>query len=64
MSGAIVNLRRARKARGRTQRDAVAVANRLEHGRSRAEREATAVQAERVERLLDGHRLAGDGQED
>ena len=63
MSGDVVNLRRARKARDRVQREAVAAANRVEHGRSRIEREVTAVEAARGERLLDGHRLAHDGKE-
>jgi hypothetical protein len=55
----IVNLRLARKAAARRSKEAEAAANRLAHGRTRAEREATRAEAERAARLLDGARREG-----
>ena len=50
----IINLRRARKARDRAASEAEAAANRLSHGRSKAEKQATRAERERLERTLDG----------
>ncbi len=50
----IVNLRRARKAKARAATAAQADTNRLAFGRTRAEREVAALDAERARRLLDG----------
>jgi len=50
----IINLRRARKARDRVASEAEAAANRLSHGRSKAEKQATRAERERLERTLDG----------
>ena len=55
----IVNLRLARKASARRSKEAEAAANRLAHGRTRAEREASRAEAERARRLLDGARREG-----
>lgn len=52
----IVNLNRARKARDRETAKAEAVANRVTHGLSRAQREAARAERERLERLLDHSR--------
>ena len=52
----IVNLRRARKARARDAAEVTAAANRAAHGRTRAEREAAALEAERQTRALDNAR--------
>jgi hypothetical protein len=52
----IVNLRRARKAKARQENDSVAAANRIVHGRSKAEKQRLAAEKERAERTLDGHR--------
>lgn len=49
----VINLRRARKARARDAAEDVATVNRAAFGRSKAERDAAAVVAERQERLLD-----------
>jgi hypothetical protein len=57
VSGAIVNLRRARKAHERAAATAAAAANRARFGRTRAERDAQAGEAERQARALDGARL-------
>ena len=58
-----VNLNRARKARARDEARRRADANALRHGRTKAEREARAAEAERAARRHDGHRRdpSGDG---
>ena len=52
--GDVVNLRRARKVRARTEREAAANANRARFGRTRVEREAEEAAKTRREALLDG----------
>lgn len=52
----IVNLRQARKARARAEARAEADQNAARFGRSRTARASDKAQAERAERLLDGHR--------
>lgn len=52
----IVNLRRARKARGRAQKEAQAAENRLRFGASAAERRTGERERDKAERHLDGHR--------
>lgn len=52
----IVNLRLARKARDRRERAAAADANRVRHGRTRAERMAAETERSRADRTLDGAR--------
>ena len=52
----IINLRRARKAKDRAHASAQADANRLRHGRNRAEREAEAGEEARRSHVLDGAR--------
>ena len=54
--GAIVNLRRIRKARERAEADAQAAQNRLTHGRTKAEREQAERQADLERRRLDNLR--------
>ena len=58
MTGEIVNLRKARKARDRAAREARAAENRIAFGRPRAERDALHARAELETRRLEGHRLA------
>ncbi len=53
----IVNLRRIRKARDRAAAAITAEANRAKFGRTKAEREADAVEQARVRRTLDGAKL-------
>ncbi|MFA5970081.1 MAG: DUF4169 family protein [Sphingomonas sp.] len=53
----IVNLRTARKAKLRSAASAEATANRAAFGRTKAEKEATAAQARRQTRTLDGAKL-------
>lgn len=57
----IVNLRRARKSRARSDKEARASENRTRFGRTRAEREAEAAASTQVTRELDGHKLDRPG---
>ena len=50
----IDNLNRARKAKARGEAQATADANRVAHGRTKAEKQAAKVEAERRARELDG----------
>ncbi|WP_226016652.1 DUF4169 family protein [Novosphingobium sp. FKTRR1] len=54
--GDVVNLRTARKTAARKAAADQASANRALHGRTRAERERSAQEADRAARLLDGAR--------
>jgi hypothetical protein len=53
----IINLRRARKARDRATAEAQAAQNRVEFGRTKAERKLTAAEKTLQATRLDGHRL-------
>lgn len=53
MTGTVVNLNRARKARDRSAEKAQADANAAKHGRTRAERAIEAARAEKARRALD-----------
>jgi hypothetical protein len=50
----IVNLNRARKAKARSEAEVTAAANRIAHGRTKAEKQAAKADAERRTRDLDG----------
>lgn len=52
----IVNLRRARKDKARTAKDAEAAANRAKFGAPKAERARRAAEADLSARHLDGHK--------
>lgn len=54
MTGSVVNLNRARKARDRAEEKAQADANAVRHGRTKAERMLEAARAEKAKRALDG----------
>ena len=56
MTGKVVNLTRARKSRARDEKRQKADANAAKFGRSKAEREAAAKDAEKAARHLDGHK--------
>lgn len=56
----IVNLRRARKARNRATSEAQAAQNRIDFGRTKAERTLTEAEKSLAERRLEGHRLSDD----
>lgn len=53
----IVNLRTLRKRRDRAEKERKAEENRALHGRTKAERNATATAREQALSRLDGHRL-------
>jgi len=58
MSGDVINLRQARKAAKRRDKDARAAENRRLHGRTKAERLEDRRRRETTERHLDAHRLS------
>lgn len=53
----IINLRRARKAKARTEKDAAADANRVKHGTPKALRNLAETRREQAAERLSGHRL-------
>lgn len=55
--GEVVNFRRARKKAARQLAERTASANRLRHGRSKAERELEAERKVKARRDLDRHRI-------
>lgn len=63
MSAAIVNLRRARKARDRAAKARAGDENAARYGLTKPERLLAKAEAERLARTLDGHRREGDGQD-
>ena len=56
MSGDIVNLRQARKARARREKDEKAARNRSLFGRSKAEKSRDRTEAEKALVHIEGHR--------
>lgn len=56
----IINLNRFRKARARAEREATADANRLVHGRTKAEKTQASAERRLTDRRLDGARLDHD----
>ncbi len=54
--GDIINLREARKARTRRERERQGAENRARHGQTKVERERSAIEDERNRRTLEGHR--------
>lgn len=60
MPADIVNLRRARKAKVRTEREKTAADNRLAFGRSKIEKQLTKAERERAAKVIDAHRRDRD----
>lgn len=58
--GDIINLRQARKAKVRKDKEQMAAANRAKFGQTKAEREVRRIEEARQDRLLDGSRRDGD----
>ena len=56
----IVNLRRARKAKARIDAEKNAAANRVAHGRAKAEKNAAKAESEAASKRLDGHKRDPD----
>ena len=54
--GEIINLRQARKARNRAERQSRADENRHKHGRTKAEKNKTEMERERLDSTVDGAR--------
>jgi hypothetical protein len=54
--GEVVNLRLARKAKRRAEKETAAATNRAAFGRSKAEKAAAETEADRLNRDLDGAR--------
>jgi hypothetical protein len=52
----IINLRQARKARARTEKEAAAAANRAKFGRTKAEKQAEDAKRELTQKQLDSHK--------
>lgn len=59
----IVNLKRVRKQKARADAETEGAANRLTHGRTKAERKASKAEQEAADRKLDGHKR-GDRNDD
>ena len=55
--GDLINFRKARKTAGRSQHEKRAAANRLKHGRSKAEQTLEAAREAKVRHDLDQHRV-------
>jgi len=53
----IVNLRRARKAKGRAEAAKEAEANRIAHGRTKAEKKIAKAEADKARAAHEGHKL-------
>ena len=64
MTGEIINLKRARNGKARSAKETAAAANRVNFGRTKAERELNAAKGELAARRLDGHRLTGGDDDD
>jgi hypothetical protein len=62
MSADIVNLRQARKAKARAEKDKAAEENRRLHGMSKAERAKAEDARGRLARHVEGHRRETDGE--
>jgi hypothetical protein len=60
MPADIVNLRRARKAKRRAERERTAVENRRAFGRAKADKRQDTAERARAERVIDGHRRQHD----
>ena len=56
MTGEVVNLRTARKAKGKAAKATEAAQNRAVFGRSKAERTTTSAELDRLSAVLDAHK--------
>jgi hypothetical protein len=62
--GDVVNLRRMRKDKARSEADRKAEANRVAFGRTKAEKSLTKAERDLAERRIDGHRLNAPREQD
>jgi hypothetical protein len=58
LSAEVINLRRARKASARAERQRAAEQNRRLHGQTKGEKEKQAAERERQRKEIAGHRIA------
>ena len=56
MTGEIINLKQARKAKARTDKDQKAAENRRLHGRTKAEKTADRATKDKAASHIDGHK--------
>lgn len=56
MMAEIVNLKQARKARARVEKDATAAANRAKFGRTKADKQTDAARKALADKALDAHK--------
>lgn len=56
MPADVINLRRVRKAKARTEKEKAAEASRLAFGRTKAEKAKTAAERQRALKSIEGHR--------
>ena len=56
----LINLRRARKAKAKAEKDKVADANRTRHGTPKAVKKLAEARAKKAEQTLAGHKLEPD----
>ena len=56
----IINLRQARKAKARAEKDKTAQANRIAHGTSKAVKNLSEARQDKADQHLSGHRLEKD----
>ncbi|UZW54994.1 DUF4169 family protein [Sphingobium sp. JS3065] len=61
--GDVINLRQARKARARADKDRLAQRNRAKFGRTKAERQAQSLEEERKNRHIEGALRDNKGEE-
>ncbi|NRG17863.1 DUF4169 family protein [Rhizobiales bacterium] len=64
MTGKIINLRLARKAKTRSEKEKRAEENRLTFGRSKAEKKRDAAEKSITENRLEGHRRKNPADQD
>jgi hypothetical protein len=56
----IINLRRARKAKARAEKEKTAEANRVLHGTPKAQRNLAQARKDKADRALSGHELENE----
>ena len=56
----LINLRRARKAKARSEKNKTAQANRVAHGTPKALRNLAGARKDKAEQALSGHKLEDD----
>ena len=60
----VINLNQKRKEKARTEKGKKASENRRKHGRTKEEKQKAKLEAERAEKLLQGHKRDTDEEEE